>query len=427
MRWAILATVILLAALGTFLLSSAKSVPSGAGSGTEIAPSDSGWVRFIQPIYGDTVNVEMNILPYPDNRYILTYQYRHLLGRRHFTIYVVLDSLGHELKTGHIPDPFHYSRLFPTKSSPYNWLVAGYIRNDIGFGLTPETFHATLMGIDFKPLKQYSFQEPSGYAVSMRALETDNGEWYVIGHCWSRSQGSMQPLLVKLNSDLQEVWRRTPALGVDGYGHFVVSAPGNDIYVAGKFRASAESDFHVWLARYSATGDQIWQSSINTSVSEYPCDIVSYDDGSGVIGIFRIDPVTLQLYSVLISFTPDGKFGKEIRIPSPEDLELSFIRKTADGQLLLLSRVTGIDGKIARLQKVSRSGKVFWTRDFLKGYWTVSGNLLVENDHILLMLYVNRQVDGKPFAAVAVVKTDLNGNLLDQSWVDHPVYEEFVN
>ncbi|MFH0882884.1 MAG: hypothetical protein V2A56_07850, partial [bacterium] len=70
-------------------------------------PSDSGWVRFIKPLYGDSVNIEMALLPLSSHRYLMTYQYRHIHGRRHQTVYVITDSLGNVLEHKPMPDPYH--------------------------------------------------------------------------------------------------------------------------------------------------------------------------------------------------------------------------------------------------------------------------------------------------------------------------------
>ena len=131
----------------------------------------------------------------------------------------------------------------------------------------------------------------------------------------------------------------------------------------------------------------------------------------------------MKMITELYSFSPAGKFKRILTLPCPDDLDLMYTIPSNDGQLLLLSRLVSPEGQRARLQKVTRNGRILWTRDFLDGYWTTCGKMLIDQDHLIISFYVSKKIDGKPFAAIALVTTDLDGNLLDTSWEESPKYE----
>lgn len=412
------------ATAGAYLLASDARFRLNPKVASSPSESDSGWVRFFKPLYGDTINIEMTIYPLPEHSYMMTYQYRHTLGKRHLSVALITDSLGHLIEQKQMPKPFHYVRGNSSVTADGHLMLIGYIRTMNGRYYGQETLHATLVSPDLKVIRSYQLGSPAYYSVSLDYSAAGDGGWYVSGNQITRTDASVEMLLIKLDANLHELWQQSLNPGVDNFGYCVSAAPEDGAYIAGKFRNDKLSQWQVILARYSSSGKLLWQVPINSPMNDYVYGLLSYPDGSGIVGFYRSDPTAMSVNTVLQPFTPDGELKPEIRIPSRGYQELVFLRKSSDGGLLMLSNIRDLNGRQSRLQKISRSGEVQWTRDFLKGYWTITGNMLEEEDHLVFCDYVNRMEGDSSFTAIALIKTDLEGNLLSQSWMENPTFEQ---
>ncbi|MEX2715115.1 MAG: hypothetical protein Q6353_009645 [Candidatus Sigynarchaeum springense] len=98
---------------------------------------------------------------------------------------------------------------------------------------------------------------------------------YMAGETASSGAGSYDAFIAKYSATGSQLWNRTWG-GIDSdYGNDIASC-NNEIYLAGRTHSFGAGNYNAFIAKYNATGSQLWNRTWGGS---------DYDDGSSVAAI----------------------------------------------------------------------------------------------------------------------------------------------
>ncbi|MFH0882885.1 MAG: hypothetical protein V2A56_07855 [bacterium] len=370
----------------------------------DLGTDDPAWVQLIDPLFGDSVNVELSLLPTKTGGYLLTYQYRHFQNHRHFTIYVTTDSLGNVIQHCPMPEPIHYVRSYSMVDSKGNFIFLGYIRKIREDRYSSESFSFAKLDPKMQLQWVYGYGKRSGYSYSNCALERPGGGWYILGQ-EEIHQNAINILLMSVDSTGKELWRNNYSFGEMNSAFLMTRATDDDIFITSNYYSNnSPQDWNGVLMKINPKGEIVWNKFINSTSFEMIHAIVTFDDGTGFLGIRYGDPVTLQIYTKLIPFSPDGNLGKEISLKTIGDDELINFKKKSENNFFALSNTRDKTGRSCTLWNISRDGEMIWRKSFLDGYDTLGGNFIFSDHGIVIVLYVKSKNKDDVGGKIALVK-----------------------
>jgi hypothetical protein len=128
----------------------------------------------------------------------------------------------------------------------------------------------------------------SGNDEANGLVQTADGGYVVCGYTTSMGAGAQDVLLLKTDSNGNELWSRSFGTPLDDRGRAVKEVPGGDLVLCGgSGPMSGDRDF--WMARTSADGNTVWETTLpGTGVWDQANDVVVAPDGgfvfAGLIG-----------------------------------------------------------------------------------------------------------------------------------------------
>ncbi|MEW6220292.1 MAG: thrombospondin type 3 repeat-containing protein [Thermodesulfobacteriota bacterium] len=228
-----------------------------------------------------------------------------------------------------------------------------------------------------------SFGDDSHTSYGESAVTTPDGGYLICGRVREfpyTTSNNWDVLLLKVDSNGNEMWKKTCDAGDHEYGQSVTAAPTGGFLVAGHTKLCAgtgESD--IYLLRVDSDGNQIWSKSVSYSIYDYGNEIIpSLDDGFVIVGtttgclgcessayVLKIDSDGNELWA--------GSYGAELSVGSYD--YGNSIAATADGGYILTGNTTPAYtcGSSMYLIKIDDAGNQVFHNVFQGGGFT-SGN-----------------------------------------------------
>lgn len=243
----------------------------------------------------------------------------------------------------------------------HNFLVLGFI-NDIDpvIGATPTQVY--LMKIDDKGEKLWSHRyENSGMNQrGTKIIATSDGGYAIIGSTIESGETSSDILLIKLDSNADEVWRRVYGDELSQEAQDLLEVENGFVFVANEDEDQSAYD-DVAIYRVDETGNIISVKRYGESGSaETVNDLLQTSDGNIVlVGASNNDNNSFFIKSDL---NGDTLWTREI-VGSIHDDPLSAVTELKDGALVATgqSYPDGIDPKVL-LIKLSAEGQLIWRK-----------------------------------------------------------------
>lgn len=195
--------------------------------------------------------------------------------------------------------------------------------------------------------------------TAARAIATDSqGFSYVVGTTAgdlgsSLSDGANDLFLTKVNSEGDVVWQRSLGAAGTGEGASVTLAANGDVVIAGTvsgaFSNSDDSQTDMLVARFAASGKQIFATSIRAVGNESATAVAVGDDGSlyvaGRASTGKRDAVVTRLDAA-------GKIQASRTIDSGSSDTITALAIDASGELLALAKL-GSNASLLRINAQS--------------------------------------------------------------------------
>ncbi len=220
---------------------------------------------------------------------------------------------------------------------------------DIEAGVTYTHFFKTFGGED----------EDVGYSVQ----QTSDGGYIVAGYTNSYGSGSYDVLLLKTDSDGNELWKQTFGEGYDDRGYSIQQTSDGGFIITGYTKTDSKG-FDMFLVKTDSDGNQEWTKTYGGTGTDKGYSVQQTSDGG-----FIISGVTTAEYGfdiMVVKTDPTGEeewnqvFGNILH-----DMGLS-VDQTLDGGFVVVgyTEIFGSGDEDVLLLKLNADGSPDWEKTF---------------------------------------------------------------
>ncbi len=289
------------------------------------------------------------------------------------------------------------------------YIVAGYT-DSMG-----DTYDILLMKTDANGDEQWrkTFSLGEGDDVGSDVREADDSGFIIAGRTGSTDTGGSDVLLLKTDSEGNELWNRTFSFGAgDDIGVSVRQSKDRGYIVAG-YTNSTGSSYDILLLKTDAEGSEVWNRTFNMGAgNDIGGDVLETEDGYVIAG--RTGSMETGGKDVLVVKTDlegNDVWNKTYSLGTGEEAG-SSIAETEDGGFIIagFTNSTDADSFDVLLLKVDANGDEHWQKTFSMGDENDIGGDVIETEdgYVIAGLTTSDEVSG-----ILLIKTDLAG---EEQW-----------
>jgi hypothetical protein len=257
-----------------------------------------------------------------------------------------------------------------------------------------------------------------GWDVAFSVDQTEDGGYVIAGYTTSFGAGSRDVYLVRTDGEGNELWSQTfGGSGVD-MGRSVVEAENGDIVVAGTTESSGAGLDDVLLIRTDSEGDEIWTRTFGGDASDMGEAVVETRGGDlVVVGATGSHSSNRDVYLVRTDGEGNEVWTQAIGFPGHLGYDWgNAVRETRDGGLIVAGNSDtsdqGQETLNAILLKTDADGNQEWVSSIGETIFYDYGTDVVETgDGGYLLVGSSKTIRGTD-NAVYVARTDAQGEVL---------------
>ncbi len=291
------------------------------------------------------------------------------------------------------------------------YIIAGYTDS------MSDTYDVLLMKTDADGVelwrKTFSLGDSNDIGSDVR--ETDDGGFVIVGRTGSMNTGGSDVLLLKTDSEGNELWSRTSSFGMgEDIGVSVQQSKDGGYIVAG-YTNSTGSSYDVLLLKADAEGNEIWNRTFSLGAgNDIGGDVVETDDGYIIAGrTGSMETGGKDVMVIKADMQGNEVWNKTFSLGTGEEGG-SSIAQSGDGGFILAG-FTGSadpDSYDVLLLKVDENGDEQWQRTFSIGEeHDIGGDVVAAEDGYIVAGLTNSTSNGG--SGILLIKTDLEG---EEQW-----------
>jgi uncharacterized delta-60 repeat protein len=237
---------------------------------------------------------------------------------------------------------------------------------DIEAGVTYTHFFKTFGGEN----------EDVGYSVQ----QTSDGGYIVAGYTNSYGSGSYDVLLLKTDSDGNELWMQTFGEGYDDRGYSIQQTSDGGFVIAGYTYSFDSDSYDMWLLKTNIVGDTLWTKTYGGTGTDKGYSVQQTSDGGFIItGYTKTDSKGFDMF--LVKTDSDGNQEWTKTYGGTGTDKGSSVQQTSDGGFIISGVTTAEYGFDIMVVKTDPTGEEEWNQVF--------GNILHD-----MGLSVDQTIDG---------------------------------
>ncbi len=267
------------------------------------------------------------------------------------------------------------------------------------------------------------------YGVSV--LESDAGGFIVAG--WKESFDTTidkEIILIKTDADGEVLWKKTYGGMDDEIPTSLIATSDGNYAVCGQTSSFGAGDFDALLIKIDTEGNEIWRKTYGWENIEYAYSVQETDDGGFILGgISNSKTKDLNYDALLVKTDSNGEmvwsntyggpisvekdmFGDEIVTSSDKDDRAFSVIQTMDGAYVFVGDTNsyGYERKAILLVKVNSTGKKIWEKK-INGFVREQAKSVYESMDGGLVICGTTESAGRGKSDLIILKTDPNGNL----------------
>ncbi len=249
--------------------------------------------------------------------------------------------------------------------------------------------------------------EDVGYSVK----QTSDGGYIVAGYTNSYGSGSYDVLLLKTDSDGNELWMQTFGEGYDDKGYSIQTLD-DGFVIAGYTNSYGSGSYDVLLLKTDSDGNELWMQTFGEGYDDkgYSVQKTFDPDGFIITGYTETDSTGFDMF--LVKTDSDGN-QEWTKTYGGTGTDKSYsVKQTSDGGFIIAGVTTAEYGFDIRVVKTYPNGEEEWNRVF--------GNILNDfgfnvvqtvDDGFVVVGYT--EILGSGEEDVLLLKINVNGN---QEW-----------
>ena len=185
-----------------------------------------------------------------------------------------------------------------------------------------------------------------GTDVFNSAIETQSGEFLLVGYTNTIGNGLYDILLVKVDQKFNLLWSKTFGGSKDDFGMEIIKGHGDDILILGETSSYGQGGRDIWLINIDSFGNKIWDKTYGGSKMEFASSI------------HRSSSKSYQIVGSTLSSTKGLKDGLIVKVnPNGEVLWMNtYGGKNLDGLSSGFQRKDGSSFFIGYTNSISASG-----------------------------------------------------------------------
>lgn len=219
---------------------------------------------------------------------------------------------------------------------------------------------------------------------------------------------SINPILIKVNSDGDLIWRGYYGGKDEDYANAIITT--KDGYImAGRSETYGHGDFDSYLVKLKKNGKRVWFHAYGGKDDEVAHDIIATKDGYVIVG--STDSFGLNYKDVFV--VKINKRGKVIWRHSYggryDDVGYAITKAPDGGYVIVGKSEVRSKGDELYLLKINSKGHTVWSRTYGGENDDVGYDIVTADDGYLIV--GERQTSRSRDSNVWVLKVDFNGNL----------------
>lgn len=201
------------------------------------------------------------------------------------------------------------------------------------------------------------------------AQQTFDGGYIVCGHTWSQQLGSSNTLLIKTDTDGNELWIKT----LEGREAWWVQQVTDGGYVlCGQTSSLGAGGSDVWLMKADAEGNTTWEKTFGGNRDDVGHFVQQTTDGGYIIsGNTRsFGDGGVDIWLIKVDADANKQWDKTFGSDKDKDSEGGEVHQTTDGGYVLCGNIYITENPRIywpRLIKTDDQGNMLWDRKFGEG------------------------------------------------------------
>jgi len=203
-----------------------------------------------------------------------------------------------------------------------------------------------------------------GTDVGREAIETSDGGYALIGYSNSSPAQYFDVLLIRTDSDGNELWRKRYGGGAFDNGYSLKQTADGGFIILGKTYSYGNGDSDAFLVKTDASGNQLWYKTFGGTDEEEGQYVELTDDGGY---IFTADAKSNSAgdFDVMVTKTDGSGNQQWMKMFGGSEKDVAkTIRKTSDDGYIIaaISRSFGLPNPDYWLIKISSNGTKAWDK-----------------------------------------------------------------
>ncbi len=200
------------------------------------------------------------------------------------------------------------------------------------------------------------------YQVTLSGvIQTADGGYIIIGYEVDLDPRDWDELIVRLDSDGNQIWRHAYGGEEIGYGSDVLETADGDYVVVGFTESYGTGNGDLWLFKTDSEGNELWSRTFAGEMHGRGDKLCQTSDGGFIIAGTNFD-IAMEADTWLIKTDSDGNETWNQSYGSEEYTENgNSVVQSSDGAYIILGSISigGIDNDIW-LAKVDQQGNLTW-------------------------------------------------------------------
>jgi len=248
--------------------------------------------------------------------------------------------------------------------------------------------------------------EDVGYSVQ----QTTDGGYIIVGYTNSYGSGSYDVLLLKTDSDGNELWMQTYGEGYDDKGYSIETVD-DGFVIAGYTYSFNSNSYDMLLIKTNMFGDVLWSRTYGGTGTDkgYSVQKTFNPDGFIVTGYSEAESTGFDMF--LVKTDPEGNQEWSKTYGSTGIDKGYSVQQTSDGGFILSGVTTGEFGFDVRVIKTYPNGDVDWNKVFGNTLNDIGFSVDQTDDGFIVVGYT--EIFGSGDEDILLLKINNDGN---QGW-----------